>query len=335
MKPQFRLEASGADITGAIGDRLLKLRINDDAGQKSDTLDIALDDRGYELDIPSAKATIKVWLGYEESELTKLGEYVIDEVELTENPAGLKIRAKAGDQSPTFKATKTRSWHGKTIGEIVRTIAGEHGFVPSIHSDYADRLIPHIDQENESDAHFLTRLAKTYGATSKPTHGFLIFIPEGEGLSAEGQAIPSVTVTKDEVLTLKATIKDRGNYSGVVTRYRDKVTNQEIEVTVEDRWQTIFGKGPVFRDKKIYGSEDMATQAGKAMLKQLQSGAVTIDLTIIGRADIYAERPITLSGLRKPIRGTWITKTVTHELSAKGFTTKIVCGNQTAKATTA
>ena len=335
MRPSFKLETNGADITDSIADRLIKLRINDDAGQKSDTLDIALDDRDYDLDIPSSKATLKVSLGYEETEMKNLGTFVIDEVELTENPAGLKIRAKAADSSPTFKATKTRSWHGKTIGEIVTTIAGEHQLMPSVHADYASRLIPHIDQENESDAHFLTRLAKTYGATSKPTQGYLIFIPEGEGLSATGQNIRPVTVTKDEVLTLKATIKDRGNYSGVVTRYRDKVTNQEIEVTVEDRWQTIFGKGPVFRDKKIYGSEDMATQAGKAMLKQLQSGAVTIDLTIIGRADIYAERPITLSGLRKPITGTWITKTVTHELSAKGFTTKIVCGNQTAKATTA
>lgn len=334
MRPSFRLESSGADITGSISDRLIKLRVNDEAGQKSDTLDIALDDRDYELDIPSAKAVVKVWLGYEESELTKLGDYVIDEVELTENPAGLKIRAKSADLSSTFKATKTRSWHGKTIGEIVQTIAGEHRLTPSIHSDYSDRLIPHIDQENESDAHFLTRLAKIYGATSKPTQGFLIFIPEGEGLSASGQTMTAVSVTKNEVLTLKATIKDRGNYSGVVTRYRDKVTNQEIEVTVEDRWQTIFGKGPVFRDKKIYTSEDMATQAGAAMLKQLQSGAVTIDLTIIGRADIRAEQPINLTGLRSPLSGAWITKTVTHELSPKGFTTKIVCGNQTAKATT-
>ncbi|MDA7475335.1 hypothetical protein N8981_05715, partial [Planktomarina temperata] len=128
--------------------------------------------------------------------------------------------------------------------------------------------------------------------------------------------------------------KDRGNYSGVVTRYRDKVTNQEIEVTVADSWQTIFGAGPVFRDKKIYTSQDMADQAGKAMLKQLQSGTVTIDVTIRGRADIFAERPIVLKDLRAPLAGAWVTKTVTHEYGSAGYTTKIVCGNQTAKATT-
>ena len=334
MRPRFRIEASGTDITDKIKDRLIKLRVNDDAGQKSDTLDIALDDRDYVLDVPSAKSKIKVWLGYEENQLTELGEYIIDEVELTENPAGMKIRAKAADSSATFKATKTRSWHQQTIGQIVSTIASEHGLMPSVHPDFASRIITHIDQENESDAHFLTRLARIYGATAKPASGFLLFLPEGAGLNASGQALTAVVVTKDEVLNMKATIKDRGNYSGVVTRYRDKVTNQEIEVTVTDGWQTIFGAGPVFRDKKIYTSQDMADQAGRAMLKQLQSGTVTIDITVRGRADIFAERPIVLRHLRAPLAGAWVTKTVTHEYGPAGYTTKIVCGNQTAKATT-
>ena len=335
MRPRFRLEASGQDITDAISDRVIKIRVNDEAGQKSDTLDVSLDDRDYQVDIPSAKSSLKIWLGYEESDLSELGTYTIDEVEITENPAGVKIRAKASDVSPTFKATKTRSWHGKTIGEIVKTIADEHGLLPAVHGDYLEKLITHIDQENESDMHFLTRLAKLYGATSKPSGGHLIFLPEGEGLSATGKTISPAQVSKNEILTLKASIKDRGNYSGVITRFRNKETNQEEEVAVDDRWQTIFGAGPVFRDKKIYTSQDMAEQAGRAMLKQLQAGTITIDLTIIGRADVYAERPITLTGIRAPLAGTWMTKSVTHEFQTSGYTTKIVCSNKTEKAATA
>ena len=181
--------------------------------------------------------------------------------------------------------------------------------------------------------HFLTRLSKIYGATCKPAQGFLVFIPEGEGLSATGQALSAIEIEKNEILTLKANVKDRGNYSAVITRFHNKETNQEQEVQVKDRWQTIFGTGPVFRDKKLYTSEDMALQAGKATLKQLQAGTTTIDLTIRGRADIHAEMPMKLKGVRDPIAGDWIIKTVTHEFLESGYTTKIVCGTKTPKGT--
>ncbi len=335
MKPKFKLEAQGVDITGQISDRVLQIRINDAAGQKSDTLDITLDDRDNLVDIPKAKAELKISVGYDDDGLTDMGTYFIDEVEITDNPATVKIRAKASGGSDSFKVTKTRAWHDLTIQEIVSTIASEHGLVPAVHSSYFEKKVAHIDQENESDAHFLTRLAKLYGATSKPAQGRLIFIPEGSGLSATGQALPASIIKKDEILTLKASIKDRGNYSGVITRFRNKETNLEEEVEVKDLWSALLGEGPVFRDKKVYSSKDMAEAAGKSKLKQLQSGAVTIDLTIVGRPDIFAEKPVTLQGVRSPMDGNWITKTVTHTFGPGGYRTKVQCGNKPTEAATA
>lgn len=330
MRPRFKIEASGADITDIIADRVLKIRVNDEAGQKSDTIDITLDDRDYMIDIPSNKARIKLWLGYEENDLSELGEYSIDEVTITENPATINIRGKAADISDSFKATKTRSWHEQTLDQIISTIASEHGLTAKVHQSYVGKMVTHIDQENESDMHFLTRLSKLYGAICKPAHNYLIFIPEGAGLSATGQPLPKATINKNEILTLKASVKDRGNYSAVITRFHDKETNKEVEVEVKDAWQTIFGAGPVFRDKKLYTSQDMAEEAGKAQLKQLQAGTTTIDLTVRGRSDIYAEQPIKLEGVRDPLANDWVIKTVTHELGSNGFTTKIVCGTKTA-----
>ena len=327
MRPSFKLEVDGSDISAVIGDRLLSIRVNDDAGQKSDTLDIMLDDRDGELPIPSSKAKIKCSLGYEETDLNYMGEFTIDEITLQENPSKMGIRAKASDSSSEFKATKTRSWHDTTIGEIVSTIAGEHGLVPTVHADYQSREVTHIDQENESDAHFLTRMASIYGAVSKPADGRLIFVPEGSGLSASGQALQAATIPAEEILTLRGTVKDRGAYSGVITRFRNKETNleEEVETKGNDGW--FFGAGPMFRDKKLYTSRDMAEQAGQARLRQLQSGTVTIDFTIRGRPDIFAERPISLEGVRAPLAGTWIVKNVTHEYNASGYTTKISAGS--------
>ena len=36
MRPKFRLEVNGGDVTDAISDKVLQLRVNDDSGQKSD-----------------------------------------------------------------------------------------------------------------------------------------------------------------------------------------------------------------------------------------------------------------------------------------------------------
>lgn len=327
MRPKFRLEVNGGDVTDAISDKVLQLRVNDDSGQKSDTVDITLDDRGNMLDVPAQRAELKVWIGYEETDLTYMGSYTIDEVSFTDSPATMKVRAKAADSSPEFRATKTRSWHHTTIGEIVTTIAGEHGLIPSVHASLASVEIHHIDQENESDAHFLTRLAKTYGAVAKPADGKLIFMPEGQGLSPSGATLSPADVDRNELSAFKATIKDRGVYSGVITRYRDKASNQELEVTVTDNWD-FFGSGPMFRDKKLYTSQDMAQKAGIAKLKQLKTGTITLDFTVRGRPDIFAERPVNLTNVRSPLAGQWIVKTVTHTMSASGFVTKVQAGNK-------
>lgn len=327
MRPKFKIEVNGNDVTSAIADRVLQLRVNDDSGQKSDTVDLTLDDRDQKVDIPAQKAELKVWLGYEETSLAYMGSFQVDEVSIQENPAVVKIRAKAGESSPSFRATKTRSWDQKKIKEIITQIASEHQFTPLVHPNYAERVIDHIDQENESDAHFVTRLAKIYGAIAKPADGNLIFLPEGAGLSSSGETLSAATIDQTEMSTFKGSIKDRGVYSGVITRYRDKEENQEEEVTITDAWD-FFGAGPQFRDKKLYTSKDMAEQAGIAKLKQLKAGTITLDFTVRGRTDIFAERPVTITGVRSPMAGTFIAKTVTHTISSGGFVTKVSAGNK-------
>ena len=330
MRPRFRLDIGGNDVTDRVSDRVLSIKVNDEAGQKSDTLDITLDDRDNALSIPEARAEMQIWLGYGDGDLTYMGRFTIDEVALKTNPSTMTIRGKASDSSPEFKASKTRSWHQVTIGEIVSTIAGEHSLTPAVHVSYEGKTVDHIDQEAESDGHFLTRLGKLYGAIAKPADGRLLFIPEGQGISTSGQTLSAAIITKEELTAISATIKERGAYSGVITRYRDKTTNREVEVETTEAWQSFLGAGPVFRDKKLYTSRDMAEQAGKAELDRLRGGNVQIDFTMPGRPDIFAERPIKLEGVRAPLAGDWIVKTVSHTLGSSGLQTKVSAGSKPA-----
>ncbi len=328
MKPRFRLDIGGNDVTDKVSDRVLQIRVNDEAGQKSDTLDLTLDDRENKLSIPEARAEMQLWLGYDDENLVYMGRYTIDEVALKSNPDTMTVRGKASDSSPEFKAAKTRSWHQKTIGEIITTIAGEHGLTPAVHVDYVDTEVTHIDQENESDAHFMTRLSKLFGAVAKPADGRLLFIPEGQGISTSGQTLEAAVIKKEEITSLSATVKERGQFSGVITRFRDKETNREVEVETTESWQAFLGAGPVFRDKKLYTSRELAEKAGKAQLDRLRGGTVQIDFTMPGRPDLFAERPLQLEGVRSPLAGEWIAKTVTHTFGSSGLVTKVSAGSK-------
>jgi phage protein D len=338
MKPAFRVISSGNDITQQIADRLLSIRVQDEAGQKSDTVELTLDDRGQNLPLPEEQTELKVYLGYSHDGNTpqEMGTYVVDEVEFSHPPATVRVRAKAMEASPTFKQPKTRAWHDKTIGQIVQQIAGEHGLTAQVHGNYRSRKIDHIDQTEESDAHFLTRLAKLHGATSKPAEGMLVFIPQGAGVSVQGKNLPAANVNVQEVSNYRATVKERGRYRTVKAKYMDKETGTEktVEAPVPGAGLSLFGdRSTVYQDRKLYPSKEEAEQAAKAMGVQLTSGTVTIDLTCAGRPDIFAERPIALTGFRNPLNATWVIQSVTHEYSGKGYTTKITCGTGGSAAT--
>lgn len=322
MKPNFKVTSNGNDITSVISDRLLSLSIKDEAGIKSDTCSLALDDRGQNLALPSQGTELEISIGYDS--LTSMGKYKVDEIKVSYPPATVSITGKA--MPSTFKEKKTRSWDDKTIGEIVSQIAGEHNLGQRVASEFQGVKIEHKDQTEESDAHFLTRLAKEHGAVAKPAGNILIFIPQGEGKSASGSSLSAVVVNVEECISYSCTIKERGNYSKVVAKYQDKETG--LEKTVET--SISGGDYPEHRIKELHPTQEEATSAAASVAKELKTGKVEISLSIVGRPEIFAERPITLNGFRSdPTTGTQYTiHSVTHTLSGAGYLTNVTCSNK-------
>ncbi len=322
MKPSFKVTSNGNDITSIISDRLLSLSIKDEAGIKSDTCSLRLDDRGQNLALPNQGTELEISIGY--NSLTLMGKYKVDEIKVNYPPESVSITGKA--MPGTFKEKKTRSWDDKTIGQIVSQIAGEHGLGNRVASEFSSIKIEHKDQTEESDAHFLTRLAKEHGAVSKPAGNILIFIAQGEGKSASGSSLSAVNINAEECLSYNCTIKERGNYSKVVAKYQDKETG--TEKTVETSISS--GDHPEHRIKELHPTLEAATAAAASVAKELRTGKVEISLSIVGRPEIFAERPVILNGFRSdPTQGTEYTiHSVTHTLSNSGFITSVTCSNK-------
>lgn len=310
--PDFRVIADSVDITNAIRQGLLSLRVTDEAGINSDKVEIKLDDRGGKIAMPNTGAELEVFLGYKEDSLIRMGLFIVDEVSVESPPQSMVIRARAADMRQVLKAPRTKTWGNVTLEDVVSTIANEHGLNTSISPDLAGMSYANLIQSQESDLHLLTRLAREHGAITKPVHGNLLFVPKGEAKSASGQIIPAITIHEKQITSWGATFADREKFGSVQAEYHDKDLAEKVKVTA--------GSGePVHTLRHTYDTPEIATQNAKAMLERLKRGTGTVNVTLPGNTRFLAEGKINLIGVRAGVDGEWILTRVEHSFDNGGY----------------
>ncbi|MGZ4954450.1 MAG: contractile injection system protein, VgrG/Pvc8 family [Methylobacter sp.] len=318
MKPIFKILADGADITARINQRLISIKTTDEAGFKSDISTIDLDDRDGLIELPRKGVKLEIYLGYEQTGLSKIGIYTVDEISLSGFPESLSISAKAADMQGSLKEQKTRSFDNVTLGDLVDTIAGEHGLTGKTVADLASVQLEHVDQTQESDLHLLTRLAKQYNGVAKVTNDYLILAKAGESKSVSGANLAQITINKTEVSGYHCSITDRGKYAAVTATYHDKQTGQNIAVSTGE-------EKPAYTLRHTYDNQQQALEAAQAKKAALDQGTATVDISLsVGNASLFAEAPLVLTGFRTGITGPeWTTTRVEHSFSKSGFTTQV------------
>lgn len=320
LRPDFKLLANSADITATVQDRLISLRFTDEAGMESDVLEIRLEDADplRPIQLPPTGGELELFLGYDGA-AQRMGLFVVDDIELSGWPGEMTIRARAAPFEKSkggkvnLQTQKTRSWaKGTKLGDVVQKIAKEHGMEAAVAKSLASITLPHLDQSDESDIHFLVRVAKRYDAVVKPAGGKLVLAKRGETKSASGQQLPAVTLEPGDVSSFRVTIGKRENAGLVVASWHVPKTAKRHLVKV--------GSGePVTRLRMQYSSKDMALAAANAELDRRKRGEVKLSLTLPGRTDLAAEAPLTLGGFRDGVAGEWIITRVEHSLDNQGY----------------
>lgn len=323
LTPAFKVVAESQDITSKISDRLLSLTITDNAGIKSDAVEIRLDDKDHDLVLPRTSAELEVSLGYKETTLERMGLYVVDEVEILGPPNVLVIRGKAADMNKGLKEPKTRTWQkpGKTpvrilLKEILESIASEHNLKPKLGDDFGTIDYDVVNQTNEHDLNLLTRLGGKVGAVAKVASGFLLFVKKGEAKTASGSVIPPISLTPKEVTNWRVSLVERGTYASVKAKYRDKAQSKEIEVTTGD-------EEPAYTIRKLFKDETEASKAASAQLENFERGKSTVSLQLPGNPLFMAEAPLNLSGFREGVNGAWVVETATHTFDSGGYSVSL------------
>ena len=354
LTPDFMLMLDSKDITGNISNRLMSLTMTDNRGFEADQLDIELDDADGLVELPLRGAVLTLYLGWKGFALIRKGSFTVDEVEHHGAPDTVTIRARSADFRGTLNSRREESWHDKTLGEIVAAIAARNTLTSSVIPELAGIKIPHIDQSQESDAKFLTRLAERNGGEVSVKAGKLLFLKAGRGVTASGKAIPQVTITRSDGDRHQFSIADRGAYTGVTAKWlhtkdpkpkkvkikrkpkeqhlralqhpKAKAKKKETKTPEAREGEYMVGEDDnVFALTTIYATKAQAMRAAQAKWDKLQRGVAEFSIRLAtGRADLYPETPVQVSGFKRVIdEQSWTITKVMHSLSNSGFTTSL------------
>jgi phage protein D len=313
-KPRWKVTLDGRDLTSTLAPRLISLKISACRQYSADQLDIELSDHDGQLALPPKTATLQVWLGWDDTGLTDMGTFAIDELEHTGAPDQLILRGRSAHLRGDLRQQREQSYTDTTVGAIIHQLAGRNNLTPRCHASLADAVIDHVEQTNESDINFLTRLGKHYDAVATIKAGALIFCPIGEGTTATGKPLPSVTLVRADGDQHRYHAADRDAYGGIRALYDDVHTGKTEVVLVG----TEDGQD-VKTLRTIYASKSNALRAARSEYRRLLRGIVTFEYALArGRPDFYPEMHARVRGFKPEIDATdWIVVRAEHVLDAQ------------------
>ncbi|MFQ3394679.1 contractile injection system protein, VgrG/Pvc8 family [Enterobacter mori] len=205
-EPAFTLTVEGKDITALVAANLVDLTLTDyGAGEKkSDEVSFAVVDE--KLALPAKGVKVALSLGFGTQRVSK-GTFVVDSTASgasANSPRIVQVTARAYSKSAakghgTLQSQKHRSWTNVTLGDLINTVATEHGLTPRIDETLAAKKLEHEDQAAESDMNLVTRLAARYGAVSKVTHDAWVVMPREATKTSRGNDIKMVSITPSQV----------------------------------------------------------------------------------------------------------------------------------------
>lgn len=364
--PQFQIKVitkdqQQQDITTLVSDRLISLSIADNRGLEADMLELELSDHDGQLALPPRNAKIQVAIGWKGAPLIDKGSYLVDEVQFSGAPDKLTIRARSADLKGSLSEKKERSFHQIKIGALVEQIARENQLTPLVSDVLKDELIQHLDQTSESDINLLTRLGEQYDAIATVKNGVLLFMPTGQGKTANNQDIPPFLITRQTGDSYQFSITESDNYKAVRAYWHNTESGKRGEVLVDENTKitrkqkmtkgrklkdgTVKGRRlskktykvleqpqPIVSDSEqiktlrhTYATEASAINGAVSALDKIKRGVASFSINLAnGEAELIPETPVVLSGFKQLIDGTgWIISRITHNINDSGFTSNV------------
>ncbi|NQY22846.1 MAG: hypothetical protein HRT41_02350 [Campylobacteraceae bacterium] len=273
-KPNVVIKINGIDKSENIMKHLDSLSIVDNANNESDSLTIVINGR---FSRPNKKDQIKVYIGFDD-DLHYFGLYRVETT--SKSFKSLTINATGVNFSASFKVKRNITYEKVSVRDIVNQISKRH--LLKVKCDFTDIFISSLAQTNESDMHFLNRIAKEYNALFNVKNDTLYFVKKIKK-----------NRKNDELPSYRIDLNMCGNTP--VIEYSEKTFYNSCEVSWHDTKENktfvkkvpLNGGDPILKFKGSFKNEAEAIEKAKAKLQRANHGIVKGSLETEGMK-IYA-----------------------------------------------
>ncbi|MCW2248684.1 phage protein D [Azospirillum fermentarium] len=317
--PDWTLLWSGTDVTASIRDMVTGLAYTDKKIGESDDLDIQLEDRDgrWRNDwIPSKGDVLELFIGYKDH-LVDAGSYEIDQIEHSGPPDRLKVTALAAGVTTALRTKKSRGFEKKTLSQIARQIADEHGM--TVIGDPDTEVKDRITQADQTDLEFLSKTAAEFGYVFSVRGQSLVFMSDDELMA--GPVVFTLPRGGSNIMNWRFSKKGKV-YKACEVSYYDPATKKTQKVTVEPEVKK--EAGDTLKKRVRVENEEQARRKAKALLDSANTGEITASLDLTGRPDLVSGINIRLDGFGTAWDGTYHVQKSGHRFDPKrGYTTTI------------
>lgn len=318
----------GHDATSYISPSLLSFSYSDNASGKADSIQLELHDRDGKwaeawapekgTDIQAAVTCIN-WVDNIKSLSLSFGAFVVDSVEHSGPPDKISIKAVSASLNSDLRDTKrTKAWEAYDLERMANEIATKYGLV--LLYTAPTYTFARMDQREESDLAFITRLATERGVLCKVHDGKMALY---DGVDADAQATSFTIAKRGGQFSPKSynfTRKSHGTaYSTCSVAYLDPSTETTITATydVSGNVASATGTKNLLVNQRVESEAEAKILAQKS-LRRANAAECTGSLEIMGHPYFLAGITIELTGFGT-YSGQYFVESVEHRVG-DGYT---------------
>ncbi|MBJ2148252.1 hypothetical protein JC606_17990 [Vibrio sp. IB15] len=233
-------------------------------------------------------------------------------VQLT--PAKFSVEDRSG-----FKEPRRRSFPPATVSDVVKAVMEPHGYDVRVSPELACLLTGHLNQNEETDSAFITRLATMYDAIAKPIDRMYVFGKRGSLKTLAGNVQRSIIISAQDVQKGSAKIAHPSNI-----RFKGIKAEWQTTETGESGTAKIGHKPYYLIQDTVFKSADEATQRAEAKLSEFNRRVQRFSATLRGKPGLFAESAMKLEGFCSlHSKGNWSIKSVTLSGTRSTYTIQV------------
>ncbi|MDR3353945.1 MAG: hypothetical protein LBO21_02760, partial [Synergistaceae bacterium] len=317
----------GADISEDVSPYLLSFEYTDKYSGETDDLQITLGDKDRLWQDPwypdkgamiSASIITENWAAPGEALSLYCGTFEIDEIEVSESPLQVSIKATSAPRSSSLRnESKNKNWEGYKLSGIAGDIASNAG----LSLEYLAQLDPLYDTRNQveqDDLSFLRKLCADDALAIKVTDTKIVIFDEEEYEGRE--AVSSIERGSFRILSMNIRTKLADTYKSAKVKYSDTAKDVTHVSLIDDGG--VQESGQTLQVNQRVRSKGEAERLAKSKLHEANKHEVTGSFTLAGDIGLVAGANVEVSGYGK-FNGTYFIESAKHSYGEGGYTTQI------------